>query len=98
MKKVVICTCTGLAILLISVGAVKQRNKALFVENRETHTATDSTSAINVENAAVIKFDETRNDFGTVRKRDTPITVIFRLQNVGDIPLIILLRIVGQII
>jgi len=86
MKKVIISICSGLAILIMTMGAVRQKTKTPLAEFGETHIATDTTT---VENMPVIKFEQTRSDFGTVRKRNTPITVAFKFQNIGSVPLLI---------
>ena len=86
MKRVIVYACTGFAVLLLGIVSCKQKNTTQYVDNKETYIVLDSSE---VKNMPVLKFDKTRYDFGTIKKKDAPIAVIFEFHNIGDIPLVI---------
>ena len=86
MKKVIIYTCIGFIVMLSSIVILRQKKTTTYVVKRETHTVTDSSE---VKGMPVLKFAETRNDFGTVRPKGASIDIVFEFQNTGDVPLLI---------
>ena len=97
MKKTIIYGCTGLIILILSIGIVRQKktiprvdiiqyiDTVLYVDKREIDMTVDS---LNIKDMPVMKFAETRYDFG-ITKKNTQITVLFEFINKGDTPLVI---------
>jgi hypothetical protein len=86
MKRVIVNTCVCLIVLMISIVACKQKKTAQYADHKENQTVLDSSD---VKNIPVLKFAKTRYDFGTVKKKDTPIHIVFEFQNIGDVPLVI---------
>lgn len=86
MKRVIVYTCTGFAVLLLGTVSCKQKDTTQRIDNKETYMVLDSSK---VRNMPVLKFVKNRYDFGTAKKKDTPIAVIFEFQNTGDVPLVI---------
>ena len=66
----------------------RQKKTTPYVDNNETHaTVADSSD---VKDMAVMKFVETRYDFGTVKPKGAPIDIVFEYQNTGGVPLVII--------
>jgi len=86
MKKVVIFACAGLVVLTLSVFLLGQKKTTLYVDKKDTNTAIESSE---VQGMPVLKFAKTKYDFGSIKKEDSPITVVFEFQNEGDVPLVI---------
>lgn len=88
MKKVIIFTCIaiGLVVLLLSIGTVRQRKITLSNDKEEILIVSDS---LNIKGMPVLKFTKTKYDFGTIKRKDAPITVVFEFRNEGDVPLVI---------
>ena len=90
MKKVIVYVCAGLAFLLLGSVSCKQKNKTLYVDNKKTNMALDSTD---VKNMPILKFAKTKYNFGTFKtEKILPINIInidFEFQNVGNVPLVI---------
>ena len=94
MKKILIFTCAGIAVLLISIGTLNLKKRfshtgtIQFIDTTLyiTHIALDSPS---IKDMPVLKFAETRYDFGIIKK-NTQIVVHFEFLNEGNAPLVIL--------
>jgi hypothetical protein len=90
MKKVIIFTCAGLAVLLLGAGIVLRSKKTLYVKSKIEHVVPDS---LIIPNMPVLKFAYIRDDFGVFKKEPIlPINIIdvdWEFQNIGDIPLVI---------
>ena len=85
MNRVIVYACTVFAVLLLGVVSCKQKNTQ-YVDNNETYIVLDSSE---VNNMPILKFDKTRYDFGTIKKKDAPIAVVFEFHNIGEVPLVI---------
>ena len=75
----------GFAVLLLGFGIVFLNKKTQYAENKIEHLLP---APLIIPDMPVLKFETTRNDFGTV-KTNSKMNVHFEFQNVGDTPLII---------
>ena len=91
MKKVFVYACASIAVLLLCFGIVRQKKTVLYEENRISYVESDSSS--NIPNMPVLKFANTKYDFGVFKsqKKDSinVINIDYAFQNDGDVPLVI---------
>jgi len=91
MKKIIIYTCTSIAVLLLCLGIIRQRKTISHNENIISFVESDSSSYI--PNMPVLKFVNTKYDFGDFKtnKKDSinVFNIDYAFQNVGEAPLII---------
>ena len=88
MKKVIIfaCVATTLVVLFLCTGTECQNKSSLSDNKKETRVALDS---LDVKDMPVLKFAKTKYNFGTVRPKGEPISIVFDFQNTGGVPLLI---------